>query len=236
MPLSSASTSTSTDSLRLSRIGGIARLAAGRRRILLPALLSAALIAVGYWQFDTISHAPSADLSFTGDISGTMTQLRDSDGHHSGCRVGDVEGTEQWDGQFVGMVNGHRMEFSIALTPYHGSGAYVNDEIRDPRTLATMSMDEFTRLKSPIHLLLSSMPTGAPDVRLYGTEPAPGHVATSAHELAEYPPLGQASLTLDPDQKSGHVRALLMNANAPASPTVRVDGRFKCGRLDPRPA
>ena len=99
-----------------------------------------------------------------------------------------------------------------------------------------MSMDEFTRLKSPIHLLLSSMPTGALDVRLYGTEPAPGHVATSAHQLAEYPPLGQASLTLDPDQKSGHVRALLMNANAPASPTVRVHGRFKCGRLDPRPA
>jgi hypothetical protein len=217
-------------------MGSIARLTAGRWKILLPALLSAALIAVGYWQFDSISHAPSANLSFTGDLTGTMTQLRDSDGHHSGCWVGDVERTEQWDGQFVGTVNGQRMEFNIALMPYHGAGAYVNDEIRDPTTLATMSFEEFSRLKSPIHLLLSSMPTGAPDVRLYATEPAPGHVATSAHQLAEYPPLGQASLTLDPDQKSGRVQALLMNANAPASPTVRVDGRFRCGTLHRRPA
>jgi hypothetical protein len=193
--------------------------------------LVTALVLVATSETLRLINGPSVELTFSGAMTGRMTKLSAWQGHDSTCSVGKVDTTRQWDGQFVGTLNGKHFVLNIALTPYHGPGRYSDDGIPDAQTVARMTPAQFFQLKIEVHILLSSMPAGAPTVTQYGTEPNPAARPTSMEQLGKLGGLGQASVTLNPDQKSGRIQTNLMNARVPTNPAVRLDGSFKCQAL-----
>jgi hypothetical protein len=180
-----------------------------------------------------LTHRPSIDLAVSGALNGKMTQLsryRDSD---TGCSTRMVQGQREWVGGFTGVVGSDHLLFLIAVYPYPGPGKY-----EDPAVLDTRTLYQGTRIRprrdTPVHVLLSTIPPSAPDATEYGTDPNPVYAPTSQANAGHQPPVGQVSLTLNPDQKSGRITAVLMNARAIAGTPVTVSGTFKCGTLDSR--
>jgi hypothetical protein len=209
-------------------------LLAGRRKFVLLVPLLAALLLVATTEALQLINGPSVDMMFSGAITGHITELSAWQGQGATCSVGKVYTTRQWDGELVGTLDGKRVVLNIALTPYQGAATYSNAGIPDAQTLARLTPPQLYQVKIPVHMLLSSMPAGARDGTRYATEPDPAVRPTSTEELAKLAGLGKATVTLNPDQKSGRIQANLMNAKIPTSASVRVDGSFRCRAVEAR--
>ncbi len=170
------------------------------------------------------------DLAISGALNGKMTQLSKYRDFDSGCLTSLVQGKQQWSGGFVGMVGSDHMLFLIAVTPYTGPGKYDDPAVLDTRTLYQGTAIR-PRINTPVHVMLSTIPPTAPTATEYGTDPNPVYAPTSQANAGHQPPVGQVSLTLNPDQKSGQIAAVLMNARAIAAAPVKVSGTFNCGTL-----
>lgn len=162
-----------------------------------------------------------------------MTQLSRFRDFGSGCSTTMVQGQREWVGGFTGVVGSDHLEFVIAIYPYPGPGTYDDPAVLDTRTLY-QGTGIRPRFDAPVHVRLSTIPPTAPDATEYGTDPNPIYAPTSQANAGHQSPVGQVSLTLDPDQKSGRITAVLMNARAIAETSVTVSGTFKCGVLDSR--
>lgn len=169
-----------------------------------------------------LTHPSSIDLTISGGLSGKMTKLSRYHDYDWGCSTSMVRGERQWHASFAGVVGAEHMLFTVTVLRYAGPGTYDDPALLDDKGSLR---PEINRL---VLVWLSTIPPNAPDVTEYATYPDPRYAPTFK------PPIGQASFTLDPDQKSGHITAGLMNARAIAEAPVTVSGTFKCGVLDSR--
>jgi hypothetical protein len=209
-------------------------LLARRWRQLLLTLIGALVFAVAASTAIQYRNRGRVDISFTGATSGRMTEMASLAGHESSCVDGKVQGTDQWTGNFVGMVGGKPTELTIAIRLYHGAGAYVSAGFPDAATLSKLSMADFYQLKSSVHVALSRLPPrdyATPD---YGTEPFPASRPTTLDQLKLLAGRGRASVKLNSDQKSGSIDATLMDTKTPSAQPVRVSGSFLCSRVERR--
>jgi hypothetical protein len=173
-------------------------------------------------------HPPSVNLTVSGGATGTMTDLSNWHGFGTSCSI--ENGRTFWLGAFSGTIGSDHMVFMLIITPYHGPGSYV-DEPYDPQS----------RTLLPARVLLSTIPESAPGGvippaggRAYRTEPAGPYQPRSAVDAARQGPVGQATVSLNPDEKSGKVDAVLVNWAATADTPVRINGSFNCGVLSNR--
>jgi hypothetical protein len=180
-----------------------------------------------------VVHRPSTGLAISGAVSGEMTQLSNYRDFNSGCFTSLVQGKKQWSGGFVGVVGTDHMVLLITVTPYTGPGKYADPAVLDTRTLYDGTNIRL-RVGAPVHVVLSTIPPTAPTATEYGTYPNPVYARTSQANAGHQPPVGQVSLTLNADQKSGQVTAVLMNARTIAAAPVTVSGPFDCGTVESR--
>lgn len=183
--------------------------------------------------FNRVVHRPSTGFAISGALSGQMTQLSNYRDFNSGCFTSLVQGKKQWSGGFVGVVGKDYMVLLIAVTPYTGPGKYADPAVLDTRTLY-QGTGIRPRVGAPVHVVLSTIPPTAPTASEYGSNPDPVYARTSQANAGHQPPVGQVSLTLNADQKSGQITAVLMNARAIAAAPVTVSGSFDCGTLELR--
>jgi hypothetical protein len=162
-----------------------------------------------------------------------MTQLSNYRDFNSGCFTSTVQGKKQWNGGFVGVIGKDHLVLLITVSPYTGPGKYADPAVIDTRTLY-QGTGIRPRVGAPVHVVLGTIPPNAPTAREYGTNPNPAFARTSQVNAGHQPPLGQVSLTLNADQKSGQVTAVLMNARAIAAAPVTVSGSFDCGTVESR--
>jgi hypothetical protein len=180
-----------------------------------------------------VVHRPSTGLAISGAVSGNMTQLSNYRDFNSGCFTSLAQGKKQWSGGFVGVVGTDHMVLLITVTPYTGPGKYADPAVLDTRTLY-QGTGILPRVGAPVHVVLSTIPPTAPTATEYGSNPDPVYARTSQANAGHQPPVGQVSLTLNADQKSGQITAVLMNARAIAAAPVTVSGTFDCGTLESR--
>lgn len=200
------------------------------RRLALAIVATAVILVVGALEFDHLVNQPRIDLTLSGALVGKMTKLEDWQGQSTVCATSRVYGKQEWTGQFVGVVNGSHVVLNLALYPFQGPGHYVSDGVPDAATLAAKPFNQaFGTLD--LHILLSSTRKGAPDARRYGTEPEPSSRPQSVTELSKLAGLGKASVTLDPNLRTGAVEALLLNSRTPDAPPTHISGNFRCGAL-----
>ncbi len=145
-----------------------------------------------------------------------LSRYRDFD---SGCLTSTVQGERQWSATFVGVLGNDHWLFAVAIVPYAGAGTYDDPNVLDNQGSVRPGINW------PVHVLLSTVPPTDPGATEYGTIPT-GFAPTSQ------PPVGHASVTIDPDQKSGRITAVLIKARAVGETPVTVSGTFKCGTLD----
>jgi hypothetical protein len=158
-------------------------------------------------------------------MTGTMKTLSEWHGFGTSCSV--ENGKTFWLGAFSGTVGSDHAVFMLIITPYHGPGSYV-DEPHDPQSRHLM----------PTRILLSTIPDSAPERtippaggRAYRTEPAGPYTPRSAADAASQGPVGQATVTVNPDEKSGKIDAVLVNWAATSEMPARITGSFNCGML-----
>ncbi len=190
--------------------------------------LTAASLAVQFRNYRAKIENTRADISFSGAVSGRMTQMVQLKNQVSYCDVSTVQGMDEWNAGFLGMLNGKPTEVGFALYPYHGAGVYTNPGIADAATLKTASPAELFKLTWDLHVRLDRDPAALRRIPEYATEPG----TPSRGPLTDLIPLaglGKASVTLNPDKKSGRLEALLMNSVTPTAPPVHLQGTFKCG-------
>jgi len=180
-----------------------------------------------------VVHRPSTGLAISGAVIGNMTQLSNYRDFNSGCFTSLAQGKKQWSGGFVGVVGTDHMVLLITVTPYTGPGNYADPAVLDTRTLYH-GTGILPRVGAPVHVVLSTIPPTAPTAKEYGSNPDPVYARTSQANAGHQPPVGQVSLTLNVDQKSGQITAVLMNARAIAAAPVTVSGSFDCGTLESR--
>ena len=200
------------------------------QRLAVAIVVTAVILVVGALEFDHLANQPRIDLTLSGALGGKMTKLEDWQGQSTVCATSRVYGKQEWTGQFVGVVSGSHVVLNLAVYPFQGPGHYVSHGVPDAATLATTPINQaFGTLD--VHILLSSTPEGAADARRYGTEPEPSSRPQSVAELSKLAGLGKASVTLDPNLKTGAVDALLLNSRAPDAPPTHISGNFRCGAL-----
>ena len=180
-----------------------------------------------------VVHRPSTGLAIFGAVSGNMTQLSNYRDFNSGCFTSLAQGKKQWSGGFVGVVGTDHMVLLITVSPYTGPGKYADPAVLDTRTLY-QGTGILPRVGAPVHVVLSTIPPTAPTATEYGSNPDPAYARTSQANAGHQPPVGQVSLTLNADRKSGQITAVLMNARAIAAAPVTVSGTFDCGTLESR--
>jgi hypothetical protein len=180
-----------------------------------------------------VVHRPSTGLAISGAVIGNMTQLSTYRDFNSGCFTSLAQGKKQWSGGFVGVVGKDHMVLLITVTPYTGPGKYADPAVLDTRTLY-QGTGILPRVGAPVHVVLSTIPPTAPTATEYGSNPDPVYGRTSQANAGHQPPVGQVSLTLNVDQKSGQITAVLMNARTIAAAPVTVSGSFDCGTLESR--
>lgn len=168
-----------------------------------------------------------ADLTFTGAVSGRMTELKTVKNRRSSCSVDTVQGVDQWAASFVGSVDGKPMALFFALTPYHGAGIYTNPGVPDAATLKTISVADLFKMKISVHMGLNRDPLKNTPIPDYATEPG-SPVQGPLTDLIPMAGLGKATVTLEADKKTGRVDAILMNSATPTGPPVHVRGTFRC--------
>jgi hypothetical protein len=178
-----------------------------------------------------VVHRPSTGLAMSGAVIGNMTQLSNYRDFNSGCFTRLAQGKKQWNGGFVGVVGKDHMVLLITVTPYSGPGTYADPAVLDTRTLY-QGTGILPRVGAPVHVVLSTIPPTAPTATEYGSNPDPVYARTSQANAGHQPPVGQVSLTLNVDQKSGQITAVLMNARTIAAAPVTVSGSFDCGTLE----
>jgi hypothetical protein len=183
--------------------------------------------------FNRVVHHPSTGLAIAGALTGKMTQLSNFRDFNSGCFTSTVQGKKQWNGGFVGVVGTDHLVLLIMVTPYTGPGKYADPPVTDTRTLY-QGTGIRPRVGTPVHVVLGTIPPTAPKATEYGSNPNPAYARTSQLNAGHQAPVGQVSLTLNADQKSGEITAVLMNARAIAAAPVTVSGSFDCGTLDSR--
>ena len=179
-------------------------------------------------------HRPSTDLTISGALSGTLTELSDYRDFTSGCFTSTVQGSKQWSGGFVGVLGKDHMVLLITVNPYTGHGTYADPAVIDTRTLYQETGIR-PRVGAPVHVELATIPPTAPTATEYATQPNPVYARTSQANAGHQPPVGQVSLTVNSDQKSGQITAVLMNARAIAAASVTVSGSFDCATVESRP-
>jgi hypothetical protein len=192
----------------------------------------ATILLVGPFLSQVTNH-PSAGLTVTGALNGKMTQLSNYRDFNSGCFTSTVLGKKQWNGGLVGVVGKDHLVLLITVSPYTGPGKYVDPAVIDTRTLY-QGTGIRARVGAPVHVVLGTIPPNAPTATEYGSNPNPAYARTSQVNAGHQPPVGQVSLTLNADQKSGQITAVLMNARAIAAAPVTVSGSFDCGTLESR--
>jgi hypothetical protein len=180
-----------------------------------------------------VVHRPSTGLAISGAVSENITQLSNYRDFNSGCFTSLAQGKKQWSGGFVGVVGADHMVLLITVSPYTGPGKYADPAVLDTRTLY-QGTGILPRVGAPVHVVLSTIPPTAPTATEYGSNPDPVYARTSQANAGHQPPVGQVSLTLNADQKSGQITAVLMNARAIAAAPVTVSGTFDCGTLESR--
>jgi hypothetical protein len=180
-----------------------------------------------------LTHRPAAGLTVSGALNGQMAQLSNYRDFNSGCFTSTVQGKKQWSGGFVGVVGKDHMVMLITVNPYTGPRKYADPAVLDTRTLY-QGTGVRPRVGAPVHVVLSTIPPTAPKATEYGSNPNPAYARTAQANAGHQVPVGQVSLTLNPDQKSGQITAVLMNARAIAAAPVTVSGSFDCGTVESR--
>lgn len=160
-----------------------------------------------------------------------MTELSNYRDFNSGCFTSTVQRTKVWSGGFVGVVGKDHMVLLISVSPYTGPGKYADPAVSDTRTLY-QGTGIRPRVGAPVHVVLGTIPPNAPTATEYGSHPNPAFARTSQVNAGHQPPVGQASLALNADQKSGQITAVLMNARAIAAAPLTVSGSFDCGTVE----
>ena len=188
------------------------------------------LLTIGEIEFEHLVNRPRIDLALSGAVQGNMTQLQDWQGNGTVCLTSKVQGSDQWDGQFVGTVGGKHLEVDIALFPFEGAGNYLNGGIPDAAKLRTMPLNQVFG-PSQIHIQLSRLRSGTDATHAWGTEPDPASRARSIDQLGKLAGLGKASVSLNADRRTGRVEAVLMDARQPEGPSVHLVGTFQCAPL-----
>ncbi len=168
-----------------------------------------------------------ADLTFTGAVSGRMTELKPFKDRRSSCFVNTVQGAEQWGASFIGNVDGKPTLLFFVLTPYHGAGVYTNPGVPDAATLKTISVADLYTMKASVHMGLNRDPLKNTPIPDYATEPG-SPLQGSPTDLIPLAGLGKATVTLEADRKTGRVEALLLNSVTPTAPPVHLQGTFRC--------
>jgi hypothetical protein len=195
-------------------------------------LAVATILLVGPFLSRVTQH-PSAELILSGALNGKMTQPSNYRDFNSGCFTSTVQGTQQWNGGFVSVVGKDHMVLLISVSPYTGPGKYADPAVIDTRTLY-QGTGIRPRVGAPVHVVLGTIPPNAPRATEYGSNPNPAFARTSQVNAGHQPPVGKVSLTINPDQKSGQITAVLMNARAIAAAPVTVSGSFDCGTVESR--
>jgi hypothetical protein len=197
------------------------------------AVVTVLLVSAGLPFLPRLLNRPSIDLAVSGALSGKMTELSKYRDFDSSCFTRAVQGKREWTGGFVGVVGSDHMLFLITVAPYAGPGKYDDPAVIDTQTLY-QGTGIRPRSDAPVRVLLATIPPTAPAATEYGTSPNPVYAGTSQANAGNQPPVGQVSLTLNPDQKSGQITAVLMNARAIAAAAVTVRGSFGCGTVESR--
>ncbi len=175
---------------------------------------------------------PSINVAVSGALNGQL-HLTDPLGRGASCSKTTVGGIREWNGNFPVVLNGHDGFFSVGVTDYHGAGGYVDAPINDVRVLTRHPYGR-TRDTS-VHANLSLAPPGRQQATLYGSDPDPSTFGSAPPQASPYGPVGQGSVTINPNERSGQIDAVLMNARALDREPIRVVGSFTCTGLENGP-
>ncbi len=175
---------------------------------------------------------PSINIAVSGALNGQL-HLSDPLGRGISCSKTTAGGIREWNGDFPVVLNGHDAFFSVGVTDYHGAGRYVDAPINDVRILTRHPYGR-TRDTS-VHANLSLGPPGRQEAIGYGSDPDPSTFGSAPSQASPYGPVGQGSVAINPNEKSGQIDAVLMNTRALDSEPVRVVGSFMCTRLENGP-